>query len=543
MSQTTAPAQTQPIAAQDEADGFRFKLWEIFLLVLFAGIFSASLYVYVTDFPLIRKYVFGMQDSGSAVEVGVLTTSSGRIRRQKASQSEFQNIDQGAVLFNQDTIVTGPEVKAVITLKEGGRIELGPSTMVKLAFDAGLSLGGITRQANVQLVAGAVSGEAQGQKIVVTTSTGKKTSFGESKSTPIVEEAPAVPTKIDLPVSAVPLAMGGGNTSIPAVPIAAPAPPQPPPTVAKALPVGVSDLMPSAGEVLALAPKAPLPEREIKLAWKTSTPTARLKLRLSLIEADGDKDEVLEQEVSAQGGVAQATALLKRPGDYEIELYDPEVKETVRRSRFRLRPDFEGIDTLPPLVAGSEIQDNRIKDKLIKDFGGVTLRWKPYAAAKQYTVKIYREPQALKPLLERVVDEPQYTFNKNKVYNGRIYYRIFASLKSGFVASSKTDSFQFVFLPPQLVLPANGASVSSKPASTGTPASVLFTWQKTHFTEFYQLEVATDEGFGRTILTKKLRENFLAIPTPEVGTYFWRVRSLSQGAASQPSPANTLIVQ
>lgn len=541
MSETTAPQ----IKQGEETEGFRFKVWEILLLALFSAIFMASLYVYVTDFPLIRKYVFGMQDSGSATEVGGLTTSSGRVRRQKAGQSEFQNIVQGAVLFNQDTIVTGPEVSAVITLKEGGKIELGPSTMVKLAFDAGLSLGGITRQANVQLVAGAVSGEAQGQNIVVTTTTGKKASIGETKSSPVVEEAPAAPTNIELPFQAVPLAMGGGSAAIPAVPVpvATSAAPQPPPTVAKTIAVGVTDLMPAAGELLALPPKALVAEREVKLAWKTSTASARLELRVSFIESDGDKDEIFQQEVSAQGGVAQATALLKRPGDYEIELFDPEVKETVRRSRFRLRPDFEGIETLSPLVGGSEIQDNRIKDKLIKDFGGVTLRWKPFAGAKRYTVKIYREPQALKALLEREVDEAQYTFNKNKVYNGRIYYRVFSTLKSGFIASSKVDFFQFVFLPPQLVLPANGASLSSKPAATGAPASVLFTWQKTHFTEFYELEVSTDERFARTILTKKLRENFLAIPTPEVGTYFWRVRALSQGASSQPSPPNTLIVQ
>ena len=63
MSTTTTPPAAEAQATAHQADeGFRFKAWEVVLLVLFSAIFLGSLYVYVTDFPLIRKYVFGMQD-------------------------------------------------------------------------------------------------------------------------------------------------------------------------------------------------------------------------------------------------------------------------------------------------------------------------------------------------------------------------------------------------------------------------------------------------------------------------------------------------
>lgn len=518
----------------------RFRPWELALLAMLGAVFCGSSYFYLTDFPILRTYVFGLQPAGSLLQIGTLQIASGRVRRQEAGESEFRNIAVGTPLYNLDTIVTGADVRAEILLKDGGRIELAPSTMVKLQFDAGLSLAGITRRANVQLVSGAVSGEAKSHNIVVTTTSGKKTSFRESPKL-VIEEKQAPPLKLAPALRPVPVP----SATLAAAPAPVMATPSPSPTLEASKPesIQLSGLMPAPGERLSVPAGSPSARRELRISWKTSAPRLPLTLRIFLQEAQGRRRQVLETSVANRSGSGVFLASLKKPGGYDWEFRDPRDGSLLHQSSFALDADFEAIDLLNPLVGGMELKSNQLQGRITKDFGGVTLRWKPYAGARRYRVRLFRDASAREQLLDREVDTSQYTFNRNKVYTGKVFYQVAAELPSGFRVKSRLDHYEFVFMPPELVMPLNGATLSSGPGPGGAPGSILFTWKKTLFTENYELEVASDQGFSKPLFKKKVQENFLAIPTPDSGAYYWRVRSISQGAVSQPSSPHALVIR
>ena len=72
--------------------------------------------------------------------------------------------------------------------------------------------------------------------------------------------------------------------------------------------------------------------------------------------------------------------------------------------------------------------------------------------------------------------------------------------------------------------------------------SILLTWQKTNFTDFYQIEIARDAGFSSIFKRVDLKENFYVLKSPPSGTYYWRVRSSAKSAFSAPSEVYSLSV-
>jgi hypothetical protein len=138
--------------------------------------------------------------------------------------------------------------------------------------------------------------------------------------------------------------------------------------------------------------------------------------------------------------------------------------------------------------------------------------------------------------------ETKYTFNKDKVYSGRIYYRVLANMPGGFVMRSRIEPFSFVFLAPATVIPLDGSVVGpAKLKAEGD--SVLFTWQKTNFTEAYELEIARDPEFKSIVQKLKLPENFYAYEHPQAGDYYWRVKSLARNLWSPFSKPAKVSVQ
>jgi hypothetical protein len=307
--------------------------------------------------------------------------------------------------------------------------------------------------------------------------------------------------------------------------------------------LSISDALPPQNERLVVPTGSSRARRDLRLAWKTSVPDSSVRLTISLKDSNGRQKQILDTVVRAKGNVAIFAGALKKPGQYLWSLSDVKNQKALYQSQFALAPEFEGIELNPPLVGGSEIKSNQSEAKLIKDFQGVTLGWKPFEDARKYRLTIFKDAQAQQPLLDKEVETDRFTFNRNKVYTGRVYYRVSAVLLSGFKVTSKVGTYEFVFLPPQLVLPLNGAEIGSNSGRVGAVGTILFTWKKTLFTDSYEIELAEDASFSKPVVKKKVKENFLAIPTPDTGSYYWRVRSLSQGSASPASAPHSLTVR
>jgi hypothetical protein len=170
------------------------------------------------------------------------------------------------------------------------------------------------------------------------------------------------------------------------------------------------------------------------------------------------------------------------------------------------------------------------------------LRWEPVQGASGYRVEIRTAADAKAPVLDKAVSENRYIFNKDRVYTGNIYYRVLAVMSDGFMMRSKLQPFTFVFLAPAPVIPLDG-SIIGPPKLKAEGDSVLFTWQKTNFTEAYELEVARDPQFKNLVQKLKLPENFYANEHPEAGVYYWRVKSLARNLWSSFSKVSKVTVR
>ena len=488
------------------------------------ALFCFSTVVYVADIPLIRTYFFGLEDSSRSEEVAKLLDVKGGVRRQLVSESEFKAVPQGSALYNFDTIMTGPETTASILLADGGRIELSALTMIKLTFDSGLSLGGISRAPKLVLVSGQVKGVGTKRDITVQTNKGvislKKDKPQEIRVAP---EAP----KIITPIKVVPVA-----AAVPSLPVA---PPPPPPVK---LPPKIVIVSPAEETVLNVPKGRGSPQVPALFKWTQDQPDVPIKfvLRKTLDGVPGDPLKTVVTRTS------QVDAILTSPGNYIWELLEESsVGAPLKVARFDVQPEFDGIEILSPLVGGSAITDNKLVDKLVKEFS-VTFRWKPLPGVKQYVVAVLSRGEGGKVLMEKTTTAPELTFNRNKILTNKVFYRVSGKVPSGFLATSKTEVFSFNFLSPRQMLPMDNSVVPQGKAGL-KKKTLLFTWQKTNFTEEYEIEVGTDREITRPVIQKKLKDNFFVIDIPEKGAYWWRVISHSETATSPKGPAYSFQVQ
>lgn len=546
------------------------KGFEISLIALSAALSLVCTALFFSDVSL-RKVILGWEDTETLEPVGDVQKSEGGVRRKAADRNEFVSVQQKSKLFNFDTIVTGDDAKATIQLDDGSTIELGPKTMIKLAFESRLSLGGITRAARVNVVTGKVSGKAgtKSNAAPVVIQTREKTI---TLATPQAQETVQVnlPTpkqlmrevqeqmlKLETQTLTLPTAKTAEvvESAAPVAPevVTAPVePPPPPPPPVQASKQLVSLLSPKSGARLAVPDGSPRPERAVTFEWKQQPGSLLLTLRRVGAAGTPSSEPVFTRELTAPAPpeaktgksnplvMASASTTLTAPGTYEWELSnlpnDPATEPFSIKRRFELARQYRGVEVLDPLVGGTKAKSNEYTGQHLKNFD-ITFNWKPVSGAKEYTVKMYKSANAQgAPIAEKKTSEDKFVLNREKVLTSTVYYTVTALTENGFLVTSPIESFQFNFMPPVLVFPGNGATLSAADlASEGN--KLLFTWQKTNYTQAYELEISKTPDFRKTERRKKTSENFLITDPPASGRYFWRVRSLSATAKSPYTPA------
>jgi hypothetical protein len=566
--------------------------WEIVFLLFSSLLFIISFYCYVADVSF-RKYFFKLNEDEERMPIAKISDSVGEVRREESGGIEFKSIDKQATLFSQDTLVTGPASKAQIELKDGGKLELTANSMVKLDFETQFSFNGIARAASVQVITGTVTGilpeGAKASKIMIRSSRGEQVvvAKGEKKiSVKSAEAAPLVPViqKIAPPPATLKtfvepeppppsplqesprpeiLAMPSQTPSsqgfavvrpstLPSPIVSLVASPSPSPTKLRR-PLAVALISPKDSAKVSI----PAHSKELKLneefSWNLKNIPEKSEVKWTLYRlSTSDAGELRREKVTEKSltprvpkevpNPKQDTVIKEvtshsfdAPGNYEWELRAEAAdnqESAEARAKFTIEPEFIGIETLEPLVGGEISRSNRYMGKHLSNFD-ITFRWKPYPGAEKYRVWLAKSEKATKPLRESMVTDAQFSFNKDVVFNGLVYYRIFAVLPSGFTPRSETVPFSFTFLPPNPTQPVDQSVISD---ATLTNRSVLFTWQKTNFTEEYEIEIATDSEFTNVAYKHKLTDNFLLVPLKNLGTYWWRVRSYSKSLVSAASP-------
>ena len=476
----------------------------ILLLVAMIGL-------YFSGFSF-RKFFLG-DSAENGEKIATVLNIQGAFKRQPKDSLEFLGVDEKEDLYNEDTVMTGSEDSARIELIDGSILELDPGSLVRLSFDTSLNLGGVDRRVLVEVVSGNVKSQLKRDDSIVIQRVEKL----DRKPRP-------APTTTPEPVS---------------TPTPPPSPtPIPTPTPSYApLKSPPQFIAPKMGETLKVSVGARPPVKAAMVFESPETPNG--EFLLSLKSKSGI--EVFRDTVKLQNGRAEIEHEFESPGQYIAEVSHPDgspVSESGIKHPFRIGAEFTGIEVEPPLVSGKQIDNNKLSGKRIKNFDAV-LRWKGYRGVSKYQIEL-KDPTD-QVILTKWVEGEEFklppSINAGKPFS----YKIKARLKGGYIVTSEKTAFGFNYLSPELTLPKNNFKVSAAQVSNSKRSGVLFTWQRTNFTDRYEFEIAPNRDFiqPKNVLIK---ENFLIYRNLKPGTYYWRVRSVSGAMRSKPGQVYSIVV-
>ncbi len=445
--------------------GFSKSDWTLIFFGLL--LVASSSYFYFLDISprvYLANFFPGLRPKNLNEAVGILRVASGSVRRQQAGKAEFERIGEGAILYNSDTLVTSKEGGATAQLEDGGKIELGPDTMIRLQFESRVSLEGITRFATLDLVSGEIKNNTKGST-TLRTSQGEVVNIASNSEQKVKVEKVIVvrPTAPPIAQTTVIDAKSGielprmGEEASRVADVQPKVTPSPSPMIALLIelrkPVQGSKFFVEKGAQKPIVPIGiELESNRINIPVKLLMTRQKSKMNPKGVESIFEKTQTLESTIS------RTSFEVDRPGIYSLDVLS---QDQLKNTQFEVLPEFEGIKLLPPLVGGSTTASNEYTGNPVKDFE-IVLRWEAYPEVKEYFIEIMDAENEKKVLLRRKVLSPEYRFNKNVVFKGKFKYGVSSATKSGFRPVSKREVFEFAFLPPALTQPLEGAKVNSR---------------------------------------------------------------------------------
>lgn len=488
---------------------------ELSIFITAAAIFVISLMLYVNNVSF-RRFLPGWTEEVAGEKVGVLSLKEGNFKRKQTGLIEFQDTKMGADLYNYDTVITSPDGAAQLTLNDGSKIDLGPATMIKLVFNSQIGFGGISRIAEVQVVTGQVAGSAKNSKILIKSGTQvleiQKNTKNTVKSSPVVFKKPVSKIKAN------PLAWTQASAFSDK-------------KTADTRKETLELIYPTLGTSLRVRDGSRVPEVPVEFRIKTSTGGGVHDFILKHTSNTGEETEVIQRQIVSEKGEGKFIYRLTAPGKYTWEVMsarkDGFSTPTQMQSQFTVESDFIGVEPLPVLIAGKPVDSNLFQGDMI-EAGELTLRWKAIALADKYTVKIYEGADASKLFSSKEVSDPQFGVPMKDVIGKKMSFEVSSALPNGFRVIMKKLPIQFNFLPPVLTVPSKEAVMSLARISQEN-GTMLLTWQKTNFTESYEIEIARDPLFKQIEGKKTVPDHLWMWKPTKPGNYWWRVRSVSSG--------------
>lgn len=472
----------------------------------------------------LKSVLFGIS-SQEGEKVGVVKAVTGQLKRQPKDSLEFLDAKLNADLFNEDTVMTGPDDRATIELFDGSLLELDPGSLVRLSFESAQGVGGIERRVLVDIVAGNVKGDTSRPKLVL-----RRGGQPVARSN-VAQPSPAATTSTPEPTAT--------PTSEPS-PDPSPSPePSPSPTPTSIPQNAIKLVEPVPGQTFAVPAGRKPPLKQALVFESPSIPEAEV---LMILRNGGGK-ELLRKTVTANKGRGGLLATFERPGSYAVELRNPDGSRIGRgiRAAFSVAAEYEGLETETPLVGGEPIDSNQFAGKRLQDFD-VTLRWKPIEGVEKYRVIV--QNRAGQKSVDEGVSGSSYALPKGKMPTDALTYQVRADLPNGYSAVSKRQNFLFNFKSPGLTNPKEGESVSLADPEVVKQKGVLFSWQRTTFTQAYEFEIAFDAQFASVMkrVTVPQRDNFIVFRNLKPRDYWWRVRAVAGELKSPPGPAFKITV-
>ena len=175
----------------------------------------------------------------------------------------------------------------------------------------------------------------------------------------------------------------------------------------------------------------------------------------------------------------------------------------------------------------------------------INFRWLENKLASEYTVEISKDP--LFKTITQSASTQLRDISIDALEAGTYYWRVNtknANLAS-YVGTSPSRQINIVkrvvINPPSLISPPDATKLST--AMFGKDKKFIFSWSADSQVSQYDLMISRDKDFGNIFFRVKNAENFYAFDkTLPPGTYYWRVGSLSDSGQGIFSRPNTLAV-
>jgi hypothetical protein len=542
----------------------RFTALELILILLGTALTATSSYYYFSGIRLFQLSTSLSRDTNPK-SIGKITPLSGTLRVRSTNDADFKEVSKLTEVFNRDVIVTDSSNSALLTLEDGSEIKLEPRTMIQLEFASDLTFSGFDRPATVKVVQGSVQAKAKTRRIFLrdrskTVNVERNSDSSLSTRQLSLSEAKAFArsnlgsqdTKIlsDIQEIKEPESLTSKSIQERALDEAkqrraservaqekarlenerAEAETK---TRLQKFNFKIDGLKEK--EVLQAQMIDGVPRVKEDLKILSEFPVENLKYKIELKTGKRILKESLKDLIHP---VTLYSIELNSPGKYEIRIEpqrgDQPLKQKAKKIQFYVTQYVPLLEAKTPLVGGHEVMNNQYTGKLI-DQSDITLRWNELGTKQLYRISIYRPDQLKKPVVVQEVSEPRYTLKQSKSLIGKLNYRVTSPLENGFIASSRMSTFEFKFLPPKLQEPKNGMIRPYQETlgnSEGQIASQVLTWEKTNFTESYEIQISTSDQFDINTQVFESEQNFLAVPLKSRGTYVWRVRSIGKNLKS-----------
>ncbi|MCM2279191.1 MAG: hypothetical protein NDJ89_14030 [Oligoflexia bacterium] len=163
----------------------------------------------------------------------------------------------------------------------------------------------------------------------------------------------------------------------------------------------------------------------------------------------------------------------------------------------------------------------------------VSLRWSPVEGARSYRLWVY-QPDG-REMLEEELEQPSFTLALRSVDESDYSYRVVADLEDGRQVATGRIPIRIELAAPEPKLPGDGRRVPAR-------EDLMFTWESTLLTDYYQFEISEDPTFRRVKLSERVKTNVFILesvgesvgiseaPEPRGKVekrLFWRVRSFA----------------
>ncbi|MBU6154858.1 MAG: hypothetical protein KGP28_11195 [Bdellovibrionales bacterium] len=447
----------------------------LLLLLIPGGILLSN--VRIADFFVFSTDLLSLSPIGEVIRPDKI------VRRRGEDDVAFATINSGDPVFVGDTIITGKDSSTRIDLSDGGTLEVGPESMIKITPVRSFSFKGIQKKFDITVQSGSVKASTKDSSYPFV--------FKDLLGSIIKEVTPTEPrltNSISDPQDSDASKMRNPDLATKENYVLVEAPrPEDLPSSRKS-PAPPLALPGSKG--LTQAPSAPNTLPPLTPALLREAGTAKMiQDFLSNLEPDDS-----ELKNKAQGEDSGSQPLLTR-------FFAP----------LQNVPDIE-VDPLPPTTIISEEAD--LKDQhLIFRWKDVGFRLRPPYVLKIQHKDILQSHET--PLTE-------YQWSLPYEEEGRVVWWVEASLLDGVKIESAKQEASWKLPTPILASPGNNLELPEFYLK-GETHEVLLTWKQMKICKSFELNVSKNRDFKSLEFKAVTPKNFHTFPVMKPGRYFWRV--------------------